>query len=99
MYLKAKEAIAGFSIFFLTVVVLSFPANAASTNSNSKRFQTYKERVLKKTDLKIEKTEKYLKRLEGYKTCVEKSNDFQELKACKIKYGFYRYRKHKPTNK
>ncbi|AEA33887.1 hypothetical protein [Hippea maritima] len=102
---KLTKRIGGFSVAILTAGLLSLSANAASTTTasaqvNHNKFQVVKQKILHRTDIKIKRTETHLKKLEGYKVCVEKANNFKELNECKIKFGFYQHHhNHKKPNK
>jgi len=100
MSISLNKRIAELSVVAVMASLLSLPASATASQANSK-FQVRKQRIIHRTEIKIQKTENYLKRLERYRDCVEKSNNYKELKECKVKFGFYRHHhhKHKKHNK
>ncbi len=81
------------SVAVVTAGLLSLSASAAPAQVNG-RFQVKKQRTLKVIDVKIQRTESHLKKLQGYKACVEKSNNFKELNECKVKFSFYHHHNH-----
>ncbi len=93
MSTRLSKRIAELSVAVVTAGLLSLSANATAPQANN-RFQVRKQRIIHRTEIKIQKTENYLKRLEGYKGCVEKSNGFKELNECKVKFGFYHHHHH-----
>ncbi len=98
MGVRLGKRIGELSLAVITAGLLSLSASAAAPQANSK-FQVRKQRIVHRTEIKIQKTENYLKRLEGYKACVEKSNNYKELNECKVKFGFYHHHHHHHKSK
>ena len=88
MSARLSKRMAELSVAVVTAGLLSLSASATPVQVNDK-FQVKKQRTLKVIDVKIQRTESHLKKLEGYKACVKKSNNFKELNECKVKFGFY----------
>lgn len=88
MLREISKGILSFSAAVVGAGIISMSANAA----NQSKFDLTKHKLIHRTEIRIQK-------LENYKTCLKRTDNFKDIDRCKAKYIYHHHKKTAKTIK